>query len=89
MADVHAVTAMTGTLILVTGDECHLCEHGREVLAALGVVAREIPVESDEAAGLAAQGLPLAFLPVLTDGERVIAYGRFSEKRLRKDLSLA
>ena len=25
-------------------------------------------------------------MPVLTDGERVIAYGRFSEKRLRKEL---
>ena len=89
MADVAAVSAMTETLILVTGDECHLCEHGRGVLETLGVVAREIPVDSDEAAALAARGIPLAFLPVLTDGEQVIAYGRFSEKRLRKDLALA
>ena len=83
------MTAITQTLILVSGDECHLCEHARGVLRALGVVAREIQVDSDEAAVLASRGVPLAFLPVLTDGERVIAYGRFSEKRLRKDLALA
>ncbi len=29
----------------------------------------------------------LAFMPVLTDGEHVFAYGRFSEKRLRKALA--
>ena len=76
----------TAALTLVTTDDCHFCEHAREVLAALGVAPREISVESPEAAGLAERGIPLAFLPVLTDGERVIAYGRFSEKRLRKEL---
>ena len=58
------------------------------LLADLGVDAREVSVESAEAAALAARGVPLSFLPVLTDGERAIAYGRFSEKRLRKELSL-
>jgi len=80
---VHATTA---TLILVTGEDCHLCEHGRQVLAALGVDAREVAVDGEEAAALATRGIPLAFLPVLTDGERVIAYGRFSERRLRREL---
>ena len=80
--------ATTETLILVTGDGCHLCEHGREVLAALGVDADEVAVEGAEAAALAAGGIPLAFLPVLTDGRRLIAYGRFSEKRLRRELGL-
>ena len=78
----------TETLILVTGDDCHLCEHGRQVLAALALDAREVPVDGDEAATLAAYGIPLAFLPVLTDGERLIAYGRFSERRLRRELGL-
>ena len=78
----------TETLIFVTGHGCHLCEHGREVLAALALDAREVPVDSDEAATLAAHGIPLAFLPVLTDGERLIAYGRFSERRLRRELGL-
>ena len=77
-----------GELVFVTTDDCHFCEHGREVLAALDVDAPEIPVESAEADRLAAGGVPLAFLPVLTDGDRVIAYGRFSEKRLRRELGL-
>ena len=79
----------TQTLILVTGDGCHLCRHGRAVLRELGVEAREIDVDGNEAAALAARGIPLAFLPVLTDGERVVAYGRFSERRLKKELVLA
>ena len=82
------MTTATDTLLFVTGDGCHLCHHGRELLATLGVAARELDVESAEAAALAERGIALAFLPVLTDGERVIAYGRFSEKRLRRDLGL-
>ena len=78
---------MTG-LIYVTAEDCHLCEHGREVLDALGVERREIAADSDESIVLALHGVPLSFLPVLTDGDRVIAYGRLSERRLRKDLGL-
>ncbi len=73
-------------LVLVTSEGCHLCEHARSVLAALGVSAREIDVDSEEAQELAAFGVPLAFLPVLWDGERVVGYGRLSEKRLRREL---
>ena len=75
-----------GALTFVTSDDCHLCEHGREMLAGLGIETREISVESAEADELAARGVPLAFLPVLWDGERLLAYGRFSEKRLRREL---
>jgi hypothetical protein len=78
----------TPSLIFVTGADCHLCEHGREVLAALEIEAREIDVDGDEASAFAARGIPLAFLPVLTDGERLIAYGRLSAKRLTRDLGL-
>lgn len=84
----EAVTSSSGQLLLVTAADCHLCEHARAVLAELGVGVREIPVHSAEAGGLAEHGIPLAFLPVLTDGERLIAYGRFSARRLRKDLGL-
>ena len=76
------------SLIYVTAEDCHLCEHGREVLDALGLERREIAADSDESVVLAERGLPLAFLPVLTDGHRVIAYGRLSERRLRKDMGL-
>ncbi len=75
-------------LIYVTTDDCHYCEHGREVLDVLGIERREIAVDSQESASLAARGIALSFLPVLTDGDQVIAYGRFSEKRLRRELSL-
>ena len=75
-------------LLLVTTTGCHFCERARQVLAGLGVSARELDAASDEAKTLAARGVPLAFLPVLTDGERVLAYGRFSEKRLGKELGL-
>lgn len=75
-------------LVYVTTEDCHLCEHGRAVLDSLGVARREISDSSDEAAELAAAGVPLSFMPVLTDGARVVAYGRLSEKRLRKELGL-
>ena len=75
-------------LIYVTTDDCHFCEHGREVLDTLGVEREEIRTDSERAQRLAESGIPLSFLPVLTDGERVIAYGRFSAKRLRKELCL-
>ena len=73
-------------LVYVTAADCHLCEHGRGVLDELGVGRREIAADSDEAADLATRGIPLSFLPVLTDGDRVIAYGRLSARRLRKEL---
>ena len=82
------VSATTDTLVFVTDRDCHLCEHGRQVLAELDVNAREIDVDGDEAAALAAEGIPVAFMPVLTDGARVLAYGRFSERRLRKEFAL-
>lgn len=79
---------MSIELVYVTSPDCHLCAHGRDVLSTLHLEAHEISIESDEAEALAARGVPLAFLPVLWDGERVVAYGRFSEKRLRKELGL-
>jgi hypothetical protein len=79
---------MHSELVYITAPDCHFCEHGRDVLAALGVEAREISVASAEADKLAARGVPLAFLPVLWDGEQVVAYGRFSENRLRKEFDL-
>ena len=80
--------AVMAELVFVTAPDCHFCDHGRRVLAALDVEAREVAVDSAEADALASRGVPLAFLPVLWDGERVLAYGRFSEKRLRRELGL-
>ena len=82
------MTVGTREFTLVTQDDCHFCERAHELLDALGVATREVAVDSAEAEALAASGIPLAFLPVLTDGERVIAYGRFSAKRLKRELEL-
>ena len=70
-----------------TTDDCRLCAHGRAVLDELAVERDEIRADSAEAAALAARGIPLSFLPVLTDGTRVIAYGRLSSRRLRRELA--
>ena len=52
----------------------------------MSLTAREIDVTSHEADDLAARGIPLAFLPVLVEGGKVLAFGRLSERRLRKEL---
>jgi len=57
-------------------------------LEVFAVPFREVSIDSPEAAALADRGVALAFLPVLVDGERVVAYGRFSQKRLQKDLQI-
>lgn len=74
-------------LVLITSRDCHLCARAREVLSSLSLEAREIDVKSSEAHELAASGVPLAMLPVLWDGERVLAYGRFSERALRRKVA--
>lgn len=74
-------------LLLITAADCHLCERAHDVLDSLDLEAREVDVESREAHDLAASGVPLAMLPVLVDGERVLAYGRFSERALRRRLA--
>jgi hypothetical protein len=76
------------SLLYITTEDCHFCEHGRAVLDQLGIDRREISANSPEAEQLAASGIPLAFMPVLTDGARVIAYGRLSAKHLNKQLAL-
>lgn len=74
--------------LLITAHDCHLCDHARSVLATIALPVREYDVTSDTALTLAKRGVPLAMLPVLVQGDRVLAYGRFSERRLRQDLGL-
>jgi glutaredoxin len=72
-------------LVLLTAPDCHFCEHANGVLAQLGVQWREVDGESDEGRRLAATAPPMR--PVLfTADHRVVAYGRLSLKRLRKQL---
>ena len=72
-------------LVLLTAADCHLCEHGRGVLEEVDVDWREVADDSQEGELLAATAPPMR--PVLFAGDgRVLAYGRFSVKRLRKQL---
>lgn len=77
-------------LILVVGDGCHLCDHGREVLASLGdelpLRVREVMLDSPEGRDLA-ERVPLVFPPILIRAGTVLSYGRLSERRLRKELA--
>jgi glutaredoxin len=75
------------SLLLIVSPDCYFCDEAREVLARLGLTAREIDLADDEAGELAGRGVPVVFFPVLWDGERVITYGRFSERELRRELA--
>jgi hypothetical protein len=74
------------SMVLLTASDCHLCEHAKEVLAELGVDFREVHAESAEGQQLAVGAPP--FRPVLYDSEgKLVAYGRLSLKRMRKQLA--
>ena len=73
------------TLILITAPECHLCGHAREVLDSVGADWRELSELSPEGERLASSAPPLR--PLLFDGGgSLLAYGRLSERRLRREL---
>ena len=75
-----------GTLILLTAPDCHLCSHAQRVLDDLGLGWREVSTDSPEGARLAAGAPPLR--PLLLDpGGSVVAAGRLSARRLRRDLA--
>lgn len=74
-------------LVLLTDPDCHLCGHGREVLDELGVDWREVSTASPEGREIEMSAPPMR--PVLYRDGRVIAYGRLSARRLRRQLSKA
>ena len=74
-------------LVLLTESDCHLCQHAKGVLAELGVQWREVGGDSQEGMRLAASAPPMRPVLLTTDG-RILAYGRLSLKRLRKQLGV-
>jgi hypothetical protein len=72
-------------LVLLTAPDCHLCGHGREVLGELGSEWREVSDASEEGQRLAVAAPPLRPVLYAADGS-VVAYGRLSLKRLRRQL---
>ncbi len=70
-------------LKLLTAEDCHFCEHAKGVLAEAGIPYVEISPDSEEGQRLADGAPPLR--PVLySSHERMLAYGRLSARRLRK-----
>jgi len=75
--------------VYVTDRDCHLCEHGREIVGSLaaekGLAVEEIPWHSERGAALVGRD-GVVFPPALYLGQRLVGYGRLSERRLRKIL---
>jgi glutaredoxin len=79
------MTAVT----LLTQTDCTLCEHAKQVLARVAadhpLTVSEIGLHTDEGRRLAAEA-GVAFAPgILLDGQP-FAYGRLSERKLRRRL---
>ncbi len=77
---------------VLTQSDCHLCEHAKAVLARVSVdfliEVEEISLSSAPGRRLAAESGVLFAPGVLLDGEP-FAFGRLSEKKLRKALTIA
>lgn len=75
---------------LLTQSDCHLCEHAKAVLDRVGhdypLTVTEIDLRSDTGQQVAADAGVLFAPGVLLDGQP-FAYGRLSERKLRKALS--
>ena len=81
---------MATQLTYVSAPDCHLCERGRTIVhdlaeeASLDVV--EVGWSDASARGLTERdGVP--FPPALYLDDRLLGYGRLSERRLRKQLT--
>jgi Glutaredoxin-like domain (DUF836) len=79
------------SVILVSSQDCHLCERAREVLARLSkereLEVRELSWQSDEGAALVRRdGVP--FPPAFYVEGSLAGYGRVSERALRERLLL-
>ena len=82
---------MPADLSYLTTPDCHLCAHGREIVHALvtdlGLSVEEIPWADERAAALITRdGVP--FPPALYAGDRLLGFGRLSERRLRRSLEV-
>lgn len=79
----------TVDLTLVVAEDCSLCKHAKQVLESLqsdhSLRISEVALESEEGR-LLGEIHPLLFPPILLRGDRVLSYGRLSERRLRKEL---
>ncbi len=83
------LTDMTETrrVLLLTAEDCHLCEQGKDVLERLGrdfpLEVEEIPLESTRGEELARQ-FGVLFPPGLFLDGSFLGFGRVSERKLRR-----
>lgn len=83
-------TAAPREITLLTQADCALCVHAKQVLEKVGadhpLTVTEIDLGSEEGQRLAMQAQVLFAPGILLDG-RPFAYGRLSERRLRRALT--
>ena len=76
-------------IVLLTKDDCDLCEHAKAALERLGdefaLDVREVPLDCGEGAELAREA-NAPFAPVVFVDRQAFSYGRLSERKLRKFL---
>ncbi len=81
---------MTTVVTLLTQPDCALCEHAKQVLARIGAEhplrVEEIALDSPRGQALAAMAGVMYAPGILLDGQPY-AFGRLSERALRRDLS--
>lgn len=81
---------MSIAITLLTQPDCRLCEHAKQVLERVGrdhpLRVTEIDLRSTEGERLAVDA-GVAFAPGILLNEKPFAYGRVSERKLRKTLA--
>lgn len=70
------------SLVLVTRRGCHLCDQALETLRELGLEPEVVDVDRDDRL----HDLYDWRVPVLLDGERIVAEGKIDRERLRQAL---
>lgn len=82
----------TRSITLLTSSDCAMCEHAKQVLAAVGrdhqLQVQEVRLDTPHGQALAVEHGVLFAPGVLLDG-RAFGHGRLSERKLRKALSAA
>ena len=80
---------MTTTVTLLTRSDCGLCEHAKAVLARVGsdhpLRVEDVDLDTAEGQRLAAAAGVMFAPGILLDGDPY-AFGRLSERALRRDL---
>ena len=83
------MTTSPARITLLTQENCGLCDHAKDVLARVGddvpLVIEEVDLGSDLGRQLAQRGGVMFAPGVLLDDE-MFAFGRLSEKKLRRAL---